>query len=213
MILKAEAFYSLPRLPETSFYSKEPTGFFQFYIPPRSLILLLETFNSFIHSCSTHPCIFKTFQGIPDILQGFTLIQYSSIRMYILPLTGFQKTPQSTSWETSNILQTFKSSKIGRCCILANCDYMQSEIRNVLTIIHSFTSRQWMTQRQCVYELSHWHNTQLICVKHIKSSWVTISSIRISYPAECNCHLLLWKTSESFSYLLLSIQTSVYKPM
>ena len=68
-----------------------------------------------------------------------------------------------------------------------------------------------MTQRQCVYELFHWHNTQLICVKCIKNSWMTISSVRISYPAECNCHLLLWKTSESFSCLLLSIQTTVYQ--
>ena len=99
---------------------------------------------------------------------------------------------------------------------LSACDYTQSEIRNVLTCwqtIHSFSSRQWMTQWWCVYELSNWYNTQLICVKRIKNSWMTISSVRISYPAECNCHLLLWKTSESFSCLLLSIQTSVYKPM
>ena len=85
----------------------------------------------------------------------------------------------------------------------ANFDYTQSEIRNVLTTIHSFSSKQWMTQRQCVYELFHWHNTQLICVKHIKNSWMTISSVRISYPAECNCHLVYRMTSES--YLMSSL--------
>ena len=88
---------------------------------------------------------------------------------------------------------------------------MQSEILNVLTTIHSFSSKQWMTQRQCVYELSHWHNTQIICVKHVKNSWMIISSVRISYPAECNCHLLYRMTPES--YLFSSIVAFVYKPM
>ena len=64
-------------------------------------------------------------------------------------------------------------------------------------------SRQWMTQRQCICEVSYWHNTQLICVKHIKNSWMTISSVKISYPAECNCHLLYRMTSES--YLMSSL--------
>ena len=86
---------------------------------------------------------------------------------------------------------------------LSTCDYMQSEIRNVLTTIHSFPSKQWMTQRQCVYEFSYWHNIQLICVKRIKNSWMTISSVKISYPAECNCHLLYRMTSES--YLMSSL--------
>ena len=85
----------------------------------------------------------------------------------------------------------------------ANCDYTQLEIRNVLTTIHSFSSRQWMTQRQCVYELSQWQNTQLICVKCIKNSWMTISSVKITYPTECNCHLLYRITSES--YLMSSL--------
>ena len=78
------------------------------------------------------------------------------------------------------------------CCIISQLwlHTRQSEIHNVLTTIHSFSSKQWMTQRQCVYELSHWHNTQLICVKCVKNSWMIISSVRISYPAECNCHLL-----------------------
>ena len=85
----------------------------------------------------------------------------------------------------------------------ANCDYTQLEIRKVLTTIHSFSSRQWMTQRQCVYELIYWHNTQLIYVKHIKNSWMTISSVKISYPAECNCHLLYRMISEI--YLMSSL--------
>ena len=100
---------------------------------------------------------------------------------------------------------------------LSACDYTQSEIRNmlkVLTTIHSFSSRQWMTQRQCVYELSYWHNTQLICVKCIKNSWMTISSVKISCPAECNCHLLYRMTYESYlmsSLLLLPVYINPFK--
>ena len=40
--------------------------------------------------------------------------------------------------------------------------------------------------------------TQPICVKHIKNSWMTIWSVKISYPAECNCHPLYRMTSESY---------------
>ena len=125
-----------------------------------------------------------------------------------------KKFKQSNTMTTNTVLNIHQKceSRINLVALSA-CDCAQSVIRNVLTTIHSFSSRQWMTQRRCVYELFHWHNTQLICVKHVKNSWMTISSVRISYPAECNCHLLLWKTSESFSCLLLSIQTTVYKPM
>ena len=84
------------------------------------------------------------------------------------------------------------------------------EIRNVLMCwqtIHSFPSKQRMTQRQCVYELLHWHNTQLICLKRAKNSWMTISSWlqceNLINTAECNCHLLYRKTSES--YLISSL--------
>ena len=80
---------------------RAPPEFFKFYStrdsPTRRIILLQEALNSFTHSCSTYLCIFKIFQGIPDILQGSILIQHSSIRMHILPSAGFQKTPQSTS--------------------------------------------------------------------------------------------------------------------
>ena len=41
---------------------------------------------------------------------------------------------------------------------------------NMLTTIHSFSSKQWMTQRQCVYELFYWHNAQLISINCIKNS-------------------------------------------
>ena len=40
----------------------------------------------------------------------------------------------------------------------ACCDSF--EILNVLTTIYSFSSNQWMTLRQCVCELSNWHNTK-----------------------------------------------------
>ena len=40
-------------------------------------------------------------------------------------------------------------------------------------------------------------------MKHIKNSWMTISSVKISHPAECNCHLLYRMTSES--YLMSSL--------
>ena len=82
-----------------------------------------------------------------------------------------------------------------------------------LTTIHSFSSKQWMTQRQSVYELSSWHITHLICVKHIKNSWMTISSVKsLSYYYSCQEQLspFLVLTSES---LLMSIVTFVYKPV
>ena len=40
-------------------------------------------------------------------------------------------------------------------------------------------------------------------MKRIKNSWMTISSVKISHPAECNCHLLYRMTSES--YLMSSL--------
>ena len=79
------------------------------------------------------------------------------------------------------------------------------KILNVLTTIHSFSSKQWMTQRPSVYELSSWHITQLICVKRVKNSWMTISSVKsLSYYYSCQEQLspFLVKTSES---LLMSI--------
>ena len=82
--------------------------------------------------------------------------------------------PPSTSW---NILQTFILQRKGDVALLA-CDYSQSEIRivlNMLTNNSQFLSKQWMTQRQCVYELPYWHNTQLICVNRVKNSWMIIS--------------------------------------
>ena len=65
-----------------------------------------------------------------------------------------------------------------QCVALSACGYPQSEIwkmLNVLTNNSQFPNWQWMTQRQCVYELSYWHNTQLICVKRVKNSWMIIS--------------------------------------
>ena len=84
------------------------------------------------------------------------------------------------------------------------------EILNMLTI-HSFSSKQWMTQRQSVYELSSWHITQLICVNHVKNSWLTISSVKsLSYYYSCQEQLspFLVMTSES---LLMSTVAFVYK--
>ena len=51
---------------------------------------------------------------------------------------------------------------------------------NMLTTIHSFSSKQWLTQRQCVYELSYWHNAQLISVNCIKNSQLIFSCWQIS---------------------------------
>ena len=87
------------------------------------------------------------------------------------------------------------------------------EILNMLTTIHSFSSKQWMTQRPSVYELSSWHTTQLICVKCIKNSWMTISSVKslsYYYSYQEQLSLFLVMTSES---LLMSIVTFVYKPL
>ena len=107
MLLEAETFHSLGSLHKTprNFILLEEIHrilqVLQILHPRDSLtrwiILLPEAFDSLHLPCSTHPCIFKTFQGIPDILQGSTLFQHSSIRMYILPSAGFQKTPPSTS--------------------------------------------------------------------------------------------------------------------
>ena len=85
------------------------------------------------------------------------------------------------------------------------------EILNMLTTIHSSSSKPWMTQRPSVYELSSWHITQLIYVKHIKNFWMTISSdTSLSYYNSCQEQLspFLVETSES---LLMSIVAFVYK--
>ena len=88
---------------------------------------------------------------------------------------------------------------------LSDCDYTQSEIRNVLMCwqtIHSFSSKQWMTQRQCVYELFHWHNTQLICVLE---SHIQLNAIVTYY---CERHL---RVSHAFSCLFRQVYISQYK--
>ena len=77
----------------------------------------------------------------------------------------------------------------------ANNNCMQSEIRNVLTTIHIFSSSsEWLKDN---VSMNFYIDT-------IPSSYVwstlrmTISSVKISYPAECNCHLLYRMTSESY---------------
>ena len=121
VLLKAEAFHSLTRLPETIFYMKRSTRILQFYIlqgyPYRKEILHLEgkkIFEYFQSSCSTHPCMlqdlpkaFQTFRTFSHSRQNSTyfrtsrdstLLQHSLTRMHILHISWFpQKTPPSTS--------------------------------------------------------------------------------------------------------------------
>ena len=73
-LLEAETFHKLGSLHKTSrnfILLKEPSRFLKFFntrdSPTRRIILLQEAFDSFNHLYSTHPCIYKTFQGIPDI--------------------------------------------------------------------------------------------------------------------------------------------------
>ena len=135
-----------------------------------------------------------------------TLLQHSQTRMHILHIGCFpQKTPPSTSW-TFRKFQLLQRKRDVAISAISN----SFEILNVLTTIHSFSSKQWMTQRQSVYELSSWHITQLICVKRVKNSWMTISSVKsLSYYYSCQEQLspFLVKTSES---LLMSIVAFVY---
>ena len=96
-----------------------------------------------------HPCVLQDIPGnsscsrdIPDIpvihnlpafqaiLQCFSIsrestpFQHSPIRMHILQFyssIGFQKTPPSTSWATTDITN-IHSSKKGRCCDIGQID-------------------------------------------------------------------------------------------
>ena len=87
------------------------------------------------------------------------------------------------------------------------------EILNVLTTIHSFSSRQWISQRQCVYELSNWHNTQLIYV------WSALETLEwpsqvwgsLIYYYSCQEQLSpfvfndIWELSHDFSCLFMHL--------
>ena len=230
VLLEAEAFHSLTRLPETTFYMKKSTRILQFCIlrgyPYRKEILHLEgkeIFEYFQSSYSTHPCMlqdlpkaFQTFRTFSHSRQNSTyfrtsrdstLLQHSLTRMHILHITWFpQKTPPSTSW-TFRKFQLLQRKRDVAISAISN----SFEIINMLTTIHSFSGKQWMTQRQSVYELSSWHITQLMCVKCVKNSWMTISSVKsLSYYNSCQEQLspFLVKTSES---LLMSIVAFVYK--
>ena len=129
--------------------------------------------------------------------------------MHILHIGWFpQKTPPSTSWDITNFQFLQRKGDVAISAISNSF-----EILNMLTTIHSFSSKQWMTQRPSVHELSSWHTTQLICVKCIKNSWMTISSVKslsYYYSYQEQLSLFLVMTSES---LLMSIVTFVYKPL
>ena len=105
MLLEAEAFYSLPRLPETS--STQRTYkillFLHFTQKDNSTTRNLQFIHSFICVSSRPSRAFQTFQGS-------TPIQYSIIRMHILQLAGFQKTPQSKSKVCRSIVRDESSA-------------------------------------------------------------------------------------------------------
>ena len=155
-------------------------------------------------------------------LQGSILFQHSSIRMHILHIGWFPENSTEYQLRTSNFKQSYKLSFFKeREMLWYRLFPIALRSWTCWQQFHSFSSKQWMTQRQCVYELSNWHNTQLISVKHIWNSWMTISSVRIS-------HLLLFQPRaihtifiEQFiqwhlrviSWLLMSVHAFVYKPM
>ena len=120
VLLEAEAFHSLTRLPETSFYmqktkssSIDTTYRGQRDLHSRKEILHSEgkeIFEYFQSSYSTHPCMLqdlpKAFQTFLTFrlsrtfrtFQGSTPLHHSSARMHILHINWFpQKTSSSTS--------------------------------------------------------------------------------------------------------------------
>ena len=78
-----------------------------------------------------------------------------------------------------------------------------------------FLQQQWMTQRQCVYELFHWHNTQLISVKHMLRTLEWLSQVLESHiqlnaidTYSCKRHL---RVSHVFSCLFRQLYISQCK--
>ena len=88
VLLETEAFCSLTRLPEITFYMKESYRILQFYIlqgcPYRKEILHSEgkeIFEYFQLSCSIHPCML---QDLPKAFQTFKTFSHSR-QLYMLP--------------------------------------------------------------------------------------------------------------------------------
>ena len=113
----------------------------------------------------------------------FTIIKLAKIKYSSQELQDMWNIVQNFNWKMLKLkhLKTWEpnwvSTLSGVPAILSVAISAISnsfEILNMLTTIHSFSSKQWMTLRQCVYELPNWHKTQLICVKCVMNSWITI---------------------------------------
>ena len=135
MLLKAEAFYSLQRLPESSFYSFYSKNLQDSSVSPTQGFPNQKDNSTtrnlqFIHSCMQYTSMYlqdlpKVFQhsSIPafQTFQGSTLIQHSSIRMHILHIGWFPENSteyQLRKLQTSNILQTFILQRKGDVALL-----------------------------------------------------------------------------------------------
>ena len=125
----------------------------------------------------------------------FTIIKLAKIKYSSQDLQDMWNIVQNFNWKMLKLkhLKTWEPNRVSTLSavpailsVAISAISNSFEILNMLTTIHSFSSKQWMTRRQCVYGLPNWHNTQLICVKRIKNSWMTIWSVRIS-------HLLLFQ--------------------
>ena len=159
-------------------------------------------------STSNHPT--RPSKGIPDIpvildidpfqailhaSRDSTLLQHSPIRMLILHSDWFTQKLHRVPVEA---LQTYILQRKGDVALLAISNNF--EILNVLTTIHSFPDKQWMTQRPSVYELSSWHIIQLICVKTLEWPSQLSNLWAITIPEKSNCRHL-----RVFSCLLLHL--------
>ena len=99
-------------------------------------------------------------------------------------------------WLNSNSLSWKKINKTVVISAISNSFDM-------LTTIHSFSSKQWMTQRQCVYELSHWHNTQDIRTSesHLMIALVHSCLFRCLYKYLCKFHSNQFQLVEQCDYI------------
>ena len=81
-----------------------------------------ETFRTFQSFMTFQP--FQAILQCSSISRESTPFQHSPIRIHILQFyssIGFQKTPPSTSWATTDITN-IHSSKKGRCCDIGQID-------------------------------------------------------------------------------------------
>ena len=209
---KKEPFYSLPRLPDIPFTWRESADFFKLYRSSSAERkgILLHSFIQQVHICVCFQSL-QSYSSHSRHPQCSTPFQHPPSRMHILQFFQTSWFPENSKWvlvELQTILQTFNLQRKGNVVISAISNSF--EIMNMLTTIHSFSSKHEWLINNSVYEFP---------IDTIPSSYVWIMLATLEWPSQVtdllamnisvksNSHVFLWTINSvtSESYLITSL--------